>query len=381
MNMGTERLSDSFVSQQYCLIVMSQLFSPISLRSVRLKNRIGVSPMCQYSSINGFASDWHLVHLGSRAIGGAGLVFTEAAAVSPEGRITPDDLGIWADEHIAGLQRLVQFIANQGAVTGIQLAHAGRKASSRSPFKGGTHILPNEPDGWQTVAPSSLPFRPTDTAPLALADEGIETLLADFEAATQRALTAGFQVVEIHAAHGYLLHEFLSPLSNQRTDQYGGSFENRIRLLMEVIARVKTVWPDDLPLFVRISATDWTPGGWTPDDSVALANILKNNNIDVIDCSSGGNVATARIPLEPGYQVPFAARIKQETGMQTAAVGLITTAQQAEAILQNNQADLILVAREFLRDPYFALRAAHELGDDVAWPAQYERAKPLPAQP
>ena len=355
---------------------MSLLFSPLTLRSVQLKNRIGVSPMCQYSSVNGFASDWHLVHLGSRAVGGTGLVFTEAAAISPEGRITPDDLGIWADEYIAGLQRITQFIRQQGAVAGIQLAHAGRKASTRTPLTGGTVIAPTDPGGWQPMAPSAVPFRPGEPEPMALTADGIATLLNDFDAATHRAVAAGFQVVEVHAAHGYLLHNFLSPLSNQRTDEYGGSFENRIRLLLEVVTRVRRIWPDDLPLFVRISATDWTEGGWTADDSVALAGILKSKGVDVIDCSSGGNVAKAQIPARPGYQVPFAARIKQETGILTAAVGLITTAGQAETILQTGQADIVLLARELLRDPYFPLRAAPLVGDDIAWPAPYERAKP-----
>ncbi len=352
------------------------LFSPLSLRSIQLKNRLVVSPMCQYSSEDGFANDWHLVHLGSRAVGGAGLIISEAAAVSPEGRITPDDLGIWKDEHIAGLQRITQFIRQNGSVAGIQLAHAGRKASHRRPWEGGTGIFPTELRGWQTVAPSAIPFGPDSSEPLALTAEGIEKILTDFELATKRSLTAGFQVVEIHAAHGYLLHQFLSPLSNQRTDGYGGSFNNRIRLLLEVIERVQTVWPTELPLFVRISATDWTDGGWTIDDSVALSVILKDKGVDVIDCSTGGNVAHAKIPLEPGYQVAFADRIRQETGITTAAVGLITSAEQAEAILTNGQADLILMAREFLRDPYFPLRAAHDLGDDVSWPVQYERAKP-----
>lgn len=352
------------------------LFSSLSLRNIQLKNRLVVSPMCQYSSEDGFANDWHLVHLGSRAVGGAGLIISEAAAVSPEGRITPDDLGIWKDEHIAGLQRITQFIRQNGSVAGIQLAHAGRKASHRRPWEGGTGIFPTEPRGWQTVAPSAIPFGPDSSEPLALTAEGIEKILTDFELATKRSLTAGFQVVEIHAAHGYLLHQFLSPLSNQRTDGYGGSFNNRIRLLLGVIERVQTVWPTELPLFVRISATDWTDGGWTIDDSVALSVILKDKGVDVIDCSTGGNVAHAKIPLKPGYQVAFADRIRQETGITTAAVGLITSAEQAEAILTNGQADLILMAREFLRDPYFPLRAAHDLGDDVNWPVQYERAKP-----
>ena len=354
---------------------MSILFSPLPLRSIQLKNRLVVSPMCQYSSEDGFANDWHLVHLGSRAVGGAGLIITEAAAVSPEGRITPDDLGIWKDEHITELRRITQFIRQNGAVAGIQLAHAGRKASHRRPWEGGTGIFPTESRGWQTVAPSAVPFGPASPEPLALTAEGIDKVLTDFELATKRALTAGFQVIEIHAAHGYLLHQFLSPLSNQRTDAYGGSFDNRIRLLLEVVERVQAVWPTDLPLFVRISATDWTDGGWTIDDSVALSAILKDKGVDVIDCSTGGNV-NAKIPLKPGYQVTFAERIRQETGIKTAAVGLITSAEQAEAILTNGQADLILMAREFLRDPYFSLHAAHNLGVDVSWPVQYERAKP-----
>ncbi|OJW72018.1 MAG: oxidoreductase [Spirosoma sp. 48-14] len=332
--------------------------------------------MCQYSSLDGFASDWHLVHLGSRAVGGAGLIFTEATAVSPEGRISPDDLGIWSNEHIAGLKRITKFIQQNGSVAGVQLAHAGRKASHRRPWEGGSLLLPTEERGWQTVAPSAIPFQEGQPSPLALTAEGIEQVLTDFEKAAQRAIEAGFQVVEIHAAHGYLLHQFMSPLSNQRTDDYGGLFGNRIRLLLEVIERVQSVWPGDLPLFVRISATDWTEGGWTIDDSVALAKILHEKGVDVVDCSTGGNVARAKIPVGPGYQVPFAERIKQEAGIKTAAVGLITSAEQAEGILENGQADLILLAREFLRDPYFPLHAAHALGDSVNWPVQYERAKP-----
>ena len=355
---------------------MSILFSPITLRSVQLKNRLVVSPMCQYSSVDGFANDWHLVHLGSRAVGGAGLVFTEAVAISPEGRITPDDLGLWSDEHIPNLKRIVQFLNQNGAVAGTQLAHAGRKASHTSPWQGGTAIAPDAERGWQAVAPSAVPFTDAEPVPTELTDEGIEKVLADFEGAARRAQQIGFEVLEIHAAHGYLLHEFLSPLSNRRTDDYGGSFENRIRLLLAVVARVQTVWPDNLPLFVRISATDWTEGGWTADDSVALATVLKSRGVDVVDCSSGGNVVRASIPTGPGYQVSFAERIKRETGMITAAVGLITSVEQAEAILTNGQADLILLAREFLRNPYFPLHAAHELGEDMVWPVQYERAKP-----
>lgn len=355
---------------------MSTLFSPVTIRSIRLKNRLVVSPMCQYSSVDGFANDWHLVHLGSRAVGGAGLIFTEAAAVSPEGRITPDDLGIWSDGHTANLKRITQFINQNGAVAGIQLAHAGRKASHRSPWQGGMAIVPDEESGWQTVAPSAVPFAEGGPVPAALTTQGIEKVRSDFEAAARRAYAAGFQVAEIHAAHGYLLHEFLSPLSNERTDAYGGSFDNRIRLLLEVVARVQTGWPGDLPLFVRISATDWTEGGWTADDSVALAAVLKTKGVDVIDCSTGGNVPRATIPTAPGYQVTFAERIKREAGLMTAAVGLITSVEQAEAILSDGQADLILLAREFLRSPYFPLHAAHALGEDVAWPVQYERARP-----
>ncbi len=355
---------------------MSALFNSLTIRSVQLRNRIVVSPMCQYSSVDGFANDWHFVHLGSRAVGGAGLIITEAAAVSPEGRITPDDLGIWTDEHIAGLKRITTFLEANGAVAGIQLAHAGRKASHNRPWEGGTAIAPDEPRGWQTVAPSAIPFAENGPVPEALTLDGIEKVLADFEAATLRSVQAGFKIIELHAAHGYLLHQFLSPISNHRTDDYGGSFDNRIRLLLAVVERVQAVWPSGNPLFVRISATDWTEGGWTADDSVALAVVLKEKGVDLIDCSTGGNVGHAKIPVGPGYQVEFAERIRRETGMPTAAVGMITSAEQAEAILSNGQADLVLLAREFLRDPNFPLHAAHTLGDDVAWPVQYERAKP-----
>jgi len=341
-----------------------------------LKNRITVSPMCEYSSEDGFANDWHLVHLGSRAVGGAGLILTEATAVSPEARITPDDLGIWKDEHIAGLQRITAFIEANGSIAGVQLAHAGRKASHRSPWQGGDAIAPDAERGWQTVAPSAIPFQEGGPAPLALDDEGIQKVKTDFKIATQRSLEAGFKVIEIHAAHGYLLHQFLSPLSNQRTDSYGGSFENRIRLLLEVTEEIQSVWPKDYPLFVRISATDWTEGGWTADESVALAAVLKEKGVDLIDASTGGNVPHAKIPVRSGYQVEFAERIKKETGMMTGAVGLITTAEQANDIIATGQADLVLLAREFLRDPYFPLHAAHQLGADLPWPVQYERAKP-----
>jgi 2,4-dienoyl-CoA reductase-like NADH-dependent reductase (Old Yellow Enzyme family) len=322
-----------------------------------------VSPMCEYSSEDGFANDWHLVHLGSRAVGGAALVMTEATAVSPEGRITADDLGIYKDEHITKLKHITDFIHRHGAVSGIQLAHAGRKASHVAPWSGGAQVPSDKPGGWKTLAPSAIPFSENDEPPL-----------ADFKAAAIRAIAAGFKVIELHGAHGYLIHEFFSPLSNNRTDEYGGSFENRIRLLLEVIETVQEVWPKENPLFVRISASDWTEGGWTADDSVALSRILKDKGIDLVDCSSGGNVL-ARIPLKPGYQVEFAERIKKETGMLTGAVGLITESAQANTIIEEGKADLVIMARELLRDPYFPLRAAHELGHAVKWPVQYERAK------
>ncbi|OON71091.1 NADH:flavin oxidoreductase/NADH oxidase [Hymenobacter sp. CRA2] len=353
----------------------AQLFTPLTLRGVTLKNRLVVSPMCMYSAQDGFANDWHLVHLGSRAVGGAGLVIQEATAVSPEGRITPDDLGIWKDEHLPFLQRITAFIEAQGSVAGIQLAHAGRKASHASPWKGGAEVAPAD-GGWATVAPSALPFLPTETAPQALDRAGIQQVIDDFVAATHRAIAAGYRVIELHAAHGYLFHEFLSPLSNQRTDEYGGPFENRIRLLVQVTEAVRAVLPPHLPLLVRISATDWVPEGWSADDSVALVQVLKGLGVDLIDCSTGGNVPKAPIPVGPGYQVEFAARVRQETGLATGAVGLITGARQAEEIVASGQADLVLLARELLRDPHFPLHAAQELGAEVAWPSQYERAKP-----
>ncbi len=331
--------------------------------------------MCQYSSVDGFSNDWHLVHLGTRAVGGAGLVITEACAVSPEGRISPDDIGIWKEEHIAGLKRITEFLHQQGAAAGIQLAHAGRKASVSSPWKGGTQVSA-EAGGWQTVGPSEIPFKPEENPPTALDHAGIQKVISDFTVAARRTLAAGFDVIEIHAAHGYLIHEFLSPLSNKRTDNYGGSFENRIRLLKEVILSVKTVWPEKNPLFVRISSSDWTEEGWMIDDSVALAKILIELGVDLIDCSSGGNSATARIPIGPGYQVQFADAIRK-TGILTGAVGMITSAEQAEAILTEGKADVIFLARELLRNPYFPLQAAQQLAENIEWPAQYVRAKPV----
>lgn len=353
---------------------MAALFEPLSIRSIQLKNRIVVSPMCEYSSEDGFANDWHLVHLGSRAVGGASLVIAEATAVSPEGRITPDDLGIWKDEHIPMLKRITDFIETQSSIPGIQLAHAGRKASHSSPWKS-NHALKPEEGGWPTVGPSALPFSESTPAPIALDIDGIEKVIADFKSAAIRSLKAGFKVIEIHAAHGYLLHQFLSPLSNQRTDEYGGSFDNRIRLLLQVIEAIKEVWPKDYPLFTRISATDWTEGGWTIEDSVALARILKDKGIDLLDCSTGGNVPHAKIPARPLYQVEFAARIKKEAGILTGAVGIITKPEEANAIIENGQADIVLLARQFLRDPYFPLHAARVLDVDIPWPVQYERAK------
>ena len=353
---------------------MPHLFSPLKIKNIEFKNRIVVSPMCEYSSQDGFANDWHLVHLGSRAVGGAGLIITEATAVSPEGRISHGDLGIYKDEHIEKLKNITDFIHAHGAIAGTQLAHAGRKASHEVPWKGNAQILPDQPNGWQAVAPSAIPFTESEHAPVELDKAGIEKVKADFKAAAARALKAGFKVIELHGAHGYLIHEFLSPLSNKRTDEYGGSFENRIRFLLEVIESVKEVWPEDHPLFVRISASDWTEGGWTIEDSIALANIIKGRGVDLVDCSSGGNVATAKIPVGPGYQVPFAEAVSK-TGIFTGAVGMITEPLQADSIIQTGHADLVFIAREMLRDPYFPLRAAHQLGHEVKWPVQYERAK------
>ena len=353
---------------------MSLLFQPIKVKEITFRNRIVVSPMCQYSAEDGFANDWHLVHLGSRAVGGAGLIITEATAVSPEGRISPGDLGIWSDEHIAPLKRITDFIHEHGAIAGIQLAHAGRKASRSAPWKGGKFLAEHE-QGWKTVGPSALPFSKDDALPHALTPMGIENIIIDFHAAAKRAVEAGFKVLEIHAAHGYLLHEFFSPLSNFRTDNYGGSFENRIRLLIEVIEGVRQAWPEEYPLFVRISSTDWVEGGWNVDDSVKLSRILKEKGVDVIDCSSGGNVPDAVIPAGPNYQVLFAEKVKKEADIKTGAVGIITKPEQAEEILQKGQADFVLLAREMLRDPYFPMHAAQQLGDTIKWPEQYERAK------
>lgn len=353
---------------------MSLLFSPLKIKSIVLKNRIVVSPMCQYSCVDGFANDWHLVHLGSRAVGGAALIIQEATAVTAAGRISYGDMGLWKDEQIASLQRITSFIHAQGAVAGIQLAHAGRKASCELAWLGGEQFKEGE-HHWQTAAPSPIPFYETDMVPHALTVAEIKDTIIAFKEAAIRAGKAGFKVLELHAAHGYLINEFLSPLSNQRTDEYGGSFENRIRFLLETLEAVQSVWPSDLPLFVRISAVDWEEDGWTINDSINLARILKEKGVDLVDASSGGISATAKINAGPGYQVPFAAAIKKDAGMLTGAVGIITNARQAEEILQQQQADLIFMARELLRDPYFPLHAAKALAEDIEWPQQYARAK------
>lgn len=353
---------------------MAQLFSSFNIRKTEFKNRLVVSPMCMYSAENGFATDFHLVHLGSRAIGGFGLIMQEATAVSPEGRITNGDLGIWKDEHQEKLKEIVRFCHQHDSKIGIQLAHAGRKASCVPPFEGRHQLAPNVENGWQTVGPSATAYKKEQVAPVALDVEGIEKIKNDFVVATRRAKEIGYDVLEIHMAHGYLLHQFYSPLSNQRTDAYGGSFENRIRLPLEIATLVKQEWGDEKPLFARISATDWTQDGWTVEDSVQLCKKLKEIGVDLIDVSSGGNVS-ADIPNVPGYQVDFAETIRKEVGIATGAVGKITTGQQSEEILQKNMADLIFYARETLRHPYFPLHAARELGVDLEWPKEYERAK------
>src|SRR3954464_3033261 len=350
------------------------LFTPISFRGLTLKNRIVVSPMCQYSSEDGFATDWHLVHLGSRAVGGASLVFTEAAAVTPEGRISPQDLGLWKDEQVDRLMPIVRFGRAQGAEMGIQLAHAGRKGSTARPWEGNGPVPPGQ-GGFRIVGPSAVPFREKDQVPQELDEAGIARIVRGFADAAERALRAGFTVIELHAAHGYLLHEFLSPLSNRRADRYGGSIENRARMILETVRAVRSRWPEWLPLFVRVSATDWMPGGWTADDTVWLARRLKDEAVDLVDCSSGGAVPGGQIPVGPGYQVPFAERVRRETGMPTGAVGLIRSSYQADHILRSGQADLVVIARQLLRDPYWPLHAARELGVDLAWPLQYQRAK------
>ncbi|MDB5748334.1 MAG: oxidoreductase [Massilia sp.] len=347
------------------------LLSPLTLRGVTLRNRIAMAPMCQYSAQEGIANDWHLVHLGSRAVGGTALVLVEATGVTWDGRITPGDLGIWSDEHIEPLARIARFVHGQGAVAGIQLAHAGRKASTAAPWTGGATLTSAAEGGWQVVAPSAIPFHPGDPTPEALDEKGIDGIVDAFEAAARRALSAGFKVLEVHAAHGYLLHQFLSPHSNQRDDQYGGSLDNRMRFLLRVTERVRAAMPDDLPLFVRISATDWAAGGWDIEQSVELSRRLKGLGVDLIDVSTGGNLPTARIPVAKRYQVPCSRRIRDEADIPTAAVGLITDAKDADEIITGGDADMVLVGRELLREPYWALKAQHAFEEEPAWPLQY----------
>jgi len=346
------------------------LLSPVRIRGVDFRNRIVMSPMCEYSAQDGFANDWHLVHLGSRASGGTALVMVEATAVTAEGRITPGDLGIWKDEHIEPLARIVKFVHSQGAVAGIQLAHAGRKASCNLPWKGGAGLKPEE-GGWPIVAPTALPFDEANPIPAPLDKAGIDSVIDAFEAGARRALKAGFKVIEIHAAHGYLLHEFLSPISNHRNDEYGGNLENRMRLLLRVVGRLRGLIPEHLPLFVRISATDWVDGGWDIGQSIALARQLKSLGVDLVDVSSGGLVPYARIPVAKGYQVPFARRIREEANIRTGAVGMITDPRQADEIITGGDANLVFIAREMLREPYWALKAQQALGEEPAWPVQY----------
>lgn len=353
---------------------MVHLFSPLKIKNIELKNRIIVSPMCQYSSEDGFANDWHLVHLGSRAVGGAAIVFTEATAVSPEGRISPNDLGIWKDDHIIFLKQITDFIKKQGAIPGIQIAHAGRKSSQLPPWQGSKE-LKEEQGGWRTYAPSAIPFKEEQIAPTEMTVAEIKKTIQNFQDAALRAKKAGFEIIELHGAHGYLINEFLSPESNKRTDGYGGSFENRTRFLLEIIESVRKVWKKENPLFLRISATEWKEGAWTLDDSIKLTTLLKTKTIDLIDCSTGGNVSHVKIPVKPLYQVEFSESIKKATGILTGAVGLITTSKEANMIIEENKADVVLLGREMLRDPYFPLRAAAELDAEVTWPLQYERAK------
>lgn len=352
----------------------TKVFSPIRLRELNIKNRLFMSPMCQYSAMDGVPNNWHLVHLGSRAVGGAGLVMAEATAVRAVGRISPSDLGIWNDHQRDAFKPIVAFLKEHGAVSAIQLAHAGRKASIASPWKGG-HPIDGKQGGWMPEGPSPIAFSDKHVTPRELTKQDIESIVQDFEAAAKRSLDAGFEVVEIHSAHGYLLHEFLSPLSNHRTDEYGGSLENRMRFPLEVAERVRKVWPAKWPVFVRISATDWVDHGWDLPQSIVYAKQLKDIGIDLIDCSSGGTAAYAQIPAGPGYQVPFAEAIREQAQIFTGAVGIITSGTQAEKILQDGQADVLFIGRELLRDPYFPLHAAKELGVDLKWPVQYDRAK------
>jgi 2,4-dienoyl-CoA reductase-like NADH-dependent reductase (Old Yellow Enzyme family) len=352
------------------------ILTPLRIRGVVIRNRIAVSPMCQYSSTEGMANDWHLVHLGSRAVGGAGLVFVEATAVTRDGRISPRDVGIWDDRHVEPLARIAHFVGSMGSVPGIQLAHAGRKASKAPPFEGGGSLKTPDRGAWETVAPSAIPFADGDPVPRSLTAGEIEDVIASFEAAAKRAIRAGFRTIEIHAAHGYLLHQFLSPLSNRRTDAYGGILENRIRLVVEIATRLRNVIPDDVPLFTRVSATDWVEGGWDLKQTVALARVLRTAGVDLIDCSSGGSVPRAVVPAAPGYQVPFASEVRVKAGIMTGAVGLITGVEQANEIITSGKADIVLMAREMLREPYWTLKAGPAMGRDAEWPKQYARGAP-----
>jgi 2,4-dienoyl-CoA reductase-like NADH-dependent reductase (Old Yellow Enzyme family) len=353
---------------------MSRLFKPILIRSINLKNRIAVSPMCQYSSEDGLPTDWHFVHLGSRAVGGAALIIMESTAVSPEGRISPDDAGIWSDKHAEAYKRITAFIKSQNSIPAIQLAHAGRKASTFSPWKGRGSVNEKE-GGWQTIAPSPISFADNYPLPKEMNKQDIQQVLDQFKLAAERSIEAGFQLIELHMAHGYLVHEFLSPLSNFRKDEYGGSLENRCRLAIEIARNVRNTIPEEMPLFVRISSTDWVKDGWDINQSVKLAEWLKDEGVDLIDCSSGGNVAKPDIPLGPGYQVPFSDEIRKKADILTAGVGMITSPEQAENIIRTGQADLIVLAREMLRNPYWPLYAAEKLKTDIPWPDQYKRAK------
>jgi len=356
-------------------MAMSKLFSPLKIREVEFRNRIFVSPMCQYSSDDGLPNDWHLVHLGSRAVGGASLVMVEASAVSPEGRISPNDSGMWSDDHAMAFKRITSFLKSQGAVPGIQLAHAGRKASTDAPWRGGKPLTAEEA-GWQPIAPSAIPFDDASPTPREVTQGDLEEVVSKFVAAARRSIEAGFEALEIHMAHGYLLHEFLSPLSNHRTDEYGGPLENRMRLPVKIAEALRQTWPAHLPLFVRISCTDWIEGGWDLTQSIEFCRRLKALGVDLIDCSSGAMVPHAKIPAGPGFQVPFAAAVREQAQISTGAVGFITQPVQAEQIIATGQADVILMAREFLRQPYWPLHAAKTLNVDIPWPSQYLLAKP-----
>lgn len=353
---------------------MSRLFSPLKIRNLVLKNRIVMSPMCQYSAVDGFANDWHLVHYGSRAIGGAAVIVQEATAIVPEGRISYGDLGIWKDEHIAKLSEITGFVSKNGAIPGIQLAHAGRKASCDLAWNGGGQLKEGS-NSWTTLSASAIPFYETDTIPVELSKVQTEKIIDDFATATQRAVKAGYKIIEIHAAHGYLIHQFLSPLTNKRSDEYGGAFDNRVRLILRIVDAIVPLLDEDHSLWVRISATDWVEGGWNIEESAKLTRLLKSKGVDVIDVSTGGNIPQVKIPVEKNYQVPFAEEIRKQTSIITGAVGMISDAAQAEEILEKKQADLIFVGRELLRDPHFPLHAAKELKDSIEWAKQYIRAK------